>query len=78
VTCCHTGRENTGAKTPMALRKAIGKESIVIFSGEENLRFHCRSMVTQMPIHGESRAEVWNQRSQQGVYVHTRTRGYSA
>jgi hypothetical protein len=36
----HTGREKTGAKTPMALRKAIGKESMAILSGEENLQFH--------------------------------------
>jgi hypothetical protein len=35
-TCCHTGREKTGAKTPMALLKAIGKESMAILSGEEN------------------------------------------
>ena len=26
-TCCQTGREKTGAKTPMALLKAIGKDS---------------------------------------------------
>ena len=32
-TCCHTGREKTGAKTPMALLKAIGKESMAILSG---------------------------------------------
>jgi uncharacterized membrane protein YqhA len=31
-TCCHTGREKIGAKTPMALLKAIGKESIAILS----------------------------------------------
>ena len=38
-TCCHTGREKTGAKTPMALLKAIGKESMAILSGEENIGF---------------------------------------
>src|SRR5215475_757403 len=56
-TCCHTGREKTGAKTPMALLKAIGKESIAILSSEENRGFHCRSIVTQIPINGQSRAE---------------------
>ena len=40
------GYEKTGAKTPMALLKAIGKESMAILSGEENLQFHCRSIVT--------------------------------
>ena len=33
VTCCQTGREKTGAKTPIALLKAIGKESMAILSG---------------------------------------------
>ena len=32
--------------------KAIGKESMAILSGEENLQFHCRSIVTQIPING--------------------------
>jgi hypothetical protein len=39
--CCQTGREKTDAKTSMALRKAIGKESIAILSGEEYLGYHC-------------------------------------
>ena len=43
--CCH-GARKTGAKPPMALLKAIGKESMAILSGEENLQFHCRSIVT--------------------------------
>jgi hypothetical protein len=47
-TGCQTGREKTGAKTPMALLKAIGKESMAILSGEENTGCHCRSIVTQM------------------------------
>src|SRR5438128_10502559 len=58
VTGCHTGREKTGAKTPMALVNAIGKESIAILSGEENRGFHCRSILTQIPINGQSRAEL--------------------
>jgi hypothetical protein len=33
-TCCQTGREKTGAKTPIALLKAIGKESMAILSPE--------------------------------------------
>jgi len=33
------GREKTGAKTPMALENAIGKESIAILSGAENRGF---------------------------------------
>ena len=40
------------AKTPMALVKAIGKESIVILSGEENMGFYCRSIVTQIGKNG--------------------------
>ena len=31
-TCCHTGLEKTGAKTPMTLVKVIGKESMAILS----------------------------------------------
>ena len=46
------GRDKTGAKTPMTLRKAIGKESMTILSVEENTGFHCRSIVTQMAING--------------------------
>ena len=37
---------------PNGTAKAIGKESIVILSGEENIRFHCRSIVMQIPING--------------------------
>jgi hypothetical protein len=33
LTCCHTGREKTGAKTPMILVKVIGRESMAILSG---------------------------------------------
>jgi hypothetical protein len=51
-TCCHPGREKTGAKTPMALRKAIGKVSMAILSVEENTGLHCRSIVTQVVING--------------------------
>ena len=56
-TCCHTGREKTGAKTPMALLNAIGKESLAILSVEENTGFHCRSILTQIAINGQSRAK---------------------
>ena len=38
-TCCQTGREKTGAKTPMALLKAIGKDNMAILSVEENMGF---------------------------------------
>src|SRR5215467_6491580 len=55
LTCCHTGREKTGAKTPMALLKAIGKESMAILSVEKNTGFHCRSILTQIVINGQSR-----------------------
>jgi hypothetical protein len=51
-TCCHTGREKIGAKTPMALLKAIGKESIAILAVEEHTGFHCRSILTQIVING--------------------------
>jgi hypothetical protein len=47
-TCCHTGREKTGAKTSMALTNAIGKESIAILSGEKYMGYHCRSIMTQL------------------------------
>src|SRR5215468_4029210 len=57
LTCGHTGREKTGAKTPMALRRAIGKESMAILAAEENTRLHCRSIVTQIVINGQSRAK---------------------
>ena len=50
--CCHTGREKTGTKTPMTLLKAIGKESMAILSGRREHEFHCRSIVTQIPING--------------------------
>src|SRR5262249_60243128 len=56
-TCCQTGREKTGTKTPMTLLKAIGKESMAILSGRREQEGHCRSIVTQLPIKGESRAE---------------------
>jgi len=36
----------------MALLKAIGKESMAILPVEANPGFHCRSMVTQIPIKG--------------------------
>src|SRR5438445_4410968 len=65
-TCGQTGREKTGAKTPRALLKAIGKESIAILSGEENRGIHCRSILTQIPINGQSRAENEN------TQVHTK------
>src|SRR5439155_18176744 len=57
-TCGQTSRETTGAKTPIALLKAIGKESIAILSGEENKGIHCRSILTQIPINGQSRAKL--------------------
>src|SRR5262249_32258484 len=57
LTCCHTGREKTGAKTPRALLKAIGKESMAILSVEKNTGFHCRSILTQIVINGQSRAK---------------------
>ena len=57
-TCCHMGREKTGAQTPMALRKAIGKASMAILSGTEHGRCHCRSIVTQMEINGQSQAKT--------------------
>jgi hypothetical protein len=56
-TCCHTGREKTGAKTPLTLRKAIGKESRAVLSVEVHTWFHCRSLVTQIVINGQSRAK---------------------
>src|SRR5918996_6440863 len=57
-TCCQTGLEKTGEKMPMTLVKAIGKESMVILSGSRELRFHCRSSLTQMAINGQSRAKL--------------------
>src|SRR5262249_51082111 len=56
-TCCHTGREKTGAKTPMTLLKAIGKESMAVLSVEVHTWFHCRSILTQIVINGQSRAK---------------------
>jgi hypothetical protein len=41
----------------MALRKAIGKERMAILSGAAHRAWHCRSMVTQMVINGQSRAK---------------------
>ena len=41
---------------PMAL-KVIGKDSMASLSVEENMGFHCRSILTQMMINGQSRAE---------------------
>jgi hypothetical protein len=45
-TGCQTGREKTGAKTAMALLKALGKESIALLAGEEYMGYHCRAIVT--------------------------------
>src|SRR4030095_14381776 len=56
-TCCQTGREKTGTKTPMTLLKAIGKESMASLSGRREHEFHCRSIVTQIPINEKSQAE---------------------
>ena len=42
---------------PMALLKVIGKDSMASLSVEENMGFHCRSILTQMMINGQSRAE---------------------
>ena len=56
-TGCHTGREKTGAKTPIALLKAIGKESMAVLSVEVHTWFHCRSILTQIVINGQSRAK---------------------
>jgi hypothetical protein len=36
----------------MALLKAIGKESMAVLSVEENMEFHCRSILTQIAING--------------------------
>src|SRR5688572_14854424 len=41
----------------MALLKAIGKDSIAILSLEERMGFHCRSILTQILIIGQSRAK---------------------
>ena len=41
----HGARKDRG-KDPNGMLKAIGKESMAILSGEENLQFHCRSIVT--------------------------------
>ena len=41
----------------MALLKVIGKDSMASLSVEENMGFHCRSILTQMMINGQSRAE---------------------
>src|SRR5215510_15880826 len=57
-TCCQTDREKTGAKTPMALLKALGKESMAILSGRREHEVHCRSILTQMAINGQSRAQL--------------------
>jgi len=41
-----------GAKIPMTLVQAIGKERRALLAVEENTGFHCRSMVTQIVING--------------------------
>src|SRR5262252_8938208 len=56
-TCCQTGREKTGAKTPMTLMKGIGRESMTILSGQREHGFHCRSIVTQIAVNGQSRGK---------------------
>ena len=43
---CHTGRATTAAKPPIALGKAIGRESLTLLSGGRDYGFPCRSMVT--------------------------------
>jgi hypothetical protein len=58
----------------MALLKAIGKESIAILSGEENRGFHCRSILTQIPINGQSRAKTWSKASPPDAFSHTMMR----
>src|SRR5262249_50482783 len=58
-TCGQTGREKTGTKTPMTLRKAIGKERMAILAGRREHEFHCRSIVTQIPINPTFKG-VWS------------------
>jgi hypothetical protein len=41
----------------MTLLKVIGKESMAILSVEEHAGVHCRSIVTQISINGQSRAK---------------------
>jgi hypothetical protein len=41
----------------MALLKAIGKESMAILSGRREHELHCRSILTQIAINGQSRAK---------------------
>ena len=51
----HTGHEKTGAKTPIALLKSISKESMAILSVEKHTGVHCRSILTQIAVNGQSR-----------------------
>src|SRR5437879_13752859 len=77
-TCCQTGREKTGAKTPMALLKAIGKESMAVLSVEANTGCHCRSILTQIVINGQSRAKDLFKKVENASAVYTSELDHSA
>ena len=58
----HGARKDRG-KTPMTLLKAIGKESMAVLSVEVHTWFHCRSILTQIVINGQSRAKSLSEKS---------------
>jgi hypothetical protein len=45
---CQTGRDKTGAKTPMTRLQVIGKASLAVLAGAANTGCHGRSMMTQL------------------------------
>jgi hypothetical protein len=57
LACCHTGFENTGAKTAITLINVVGRESIAILSSLRNDVLSLPIYFYSIPIFGQSRAK---------------------